>query len=252
MREIAMKVKSILLWTVLFLTTLLPVFSQDNHPQVLMVVTSAKQMNNGKPTGVWLEEFAVPYMMFKAKGYDITVASPKGGKVPVDPRSIKDADKIFNWAPAIVQLDNVQKLSQIKTDNFSAIFIPGGHGAMFDLAEGTLLKRILGTFANENRIIAAVCHGPAALVNAKKSDGSFIVSNKQITAFTNAEEKAVKLDKDMPFMLETKLREEGAKFITAPNWSAHVQVDGKLVTGQNPASSEKTAAAVIKLLDQSK
>jgi len=225
----------------------LPVFA-ETQGQVLMVVTSADRMADGEPTGLWLEEFAVPYLLFQDAGFEVTVASPKGGKVPVDPRSLKEGERIFAWSKASVKLAETLPLDQMQAQNFKAVFLSGGHGTMFDFPQNAPLKKLLYNFSADNKVIAAVCHGPAGLVGAKKADGTPLVAGKTLTAFTDAEEIAVALDKAVPFMLETKLREEGAKFVVGEKWAAHTQVDGNLVTGQNPASSEGAAKAVIRLL----
>ncbi len=243
-----MKKLAALLGLLLSTAGVMPAFAQAEGKQVLMVVTSAERMSNGKPTGLWLEEFAVPYLLFKEAGFEVTVASPKGGKAPVDERSLKEGGQVFEWANAIVALDATVRLDQVQAQGFDAIFLPGGHGTMFDFPDDPDLKRLLHRFAAEDKVIAAVCHGPAGLVGAKKADGTPLVAGKTITAFTDAEEIAVELDKAMPFMLETRLRKEGATFVVGEKWAAHTQVDGKLVTGQNPASSKGAAEAVIQLL----
>lgn len=216
--------------------------------KILMVVTSADQMSNGEATGVWLEEFAVPYLLFRSEGYKITVASPKGGKTPVDERSLENGVEVYTWAETIMQLNDTQLLSKMKASKFDAVFIPGGHGSIVDFPKDETLRQLLQDFESNDKVIASVCHGPAAFVGVKKVDGAALVSGKTITAFTDAEEVAVQLDKVVPFLLESELRAEGANFIAGDMWAPHVQIDGKLVTGQNPASSRKTAEAVISLL----
>lgn len=228
-----------------------PVFAETQGKQVLMVVTSADRMADGEPTGLWLEEFAVPYLLFKEAGFGVTVASPKGGKAPVDPRSLKEPERVLEWSKASVRLEATLSLDQVQAHSFHAIFLPGGHGTMFDFPQNASLKKLLENFSADDKIIAAVCHGPAGLVGAKKADGTPLVAGKTITAFTDAEEIAVELDNAVPFLLETKLREEGATFVVGEKWVAHTQVDGNLVTGQNPASSEGAAKAVIRLLQGS-
>ncbi|BCS55425.1 type 1 glutamine amidotransferase domain-containing protein [Geobacter sp. SVR] len=218
--------------------------------RILMVVTSADTIRPGKPTGLWLEEFAVPYLKFKGAGYDVTVASIKGGAAPVDPRSQDDAAKVKQWEDAVQVLQGTIPLDRVKSDPFAAIFLPGGHGTMFDLPGNRHLKELLQQFSAGDKVIAAVCHGPAGLVGATGKDGKPLVAGKSMTAFTDDEERAVALDKEMPFLLETKLREAGAKFVVGGKWASHVEVDGKLVTGQNPASSASTAEAVIHLLSR--
>jgi len=222
--------------------------NKDSKKTVLMVVTSADRLLNGRETGVWLEEFAVPYELLTKAGFSVVVASPNGGAIPLDPHSLDDASKA-KWTEAQKILMNSEPLTSVKSKDFIAVFLPGGHGTMIDFPDNAELKRVLHDFSKEDKVIAAVCHGPAGLVGAKSADGSPLVSGKRITSFTDAEEKAVGLDKVVPFLLETKLREEGADFVVGDNWASHVEVDGNLVTGQNPASSAGVAQAIIKLLN---
>lgn len=209
--------------------------------QVLIVVTSCDRIDDTRTTGLWFEEFAVPYQEFLAKGFVVTVASPKGGKTPIDVRS---APKPGESAKAWAALQDAHPLDTIVADQFDAIFLPGGHGTMFDLPENTILQQLIAEFARADKVIAAVCHGAAGLVGVK-TNGTLLVANKTVTGFTNDEERAVELDQLMPFLLETKLRELGSKFIVQPNWSDHIEQDGKLITGQNPQSSSSVARAVI-------
>lgn len=215
---------------------------------ILMFVTGADQTQHGKQTGIWLEEFAVPYLLFKEAGYTITVASPQGGAAPIDPGSQKGVAQNGEWAEALSRLENTVSAPSLSADNFEAIFFPGGHGTMFDLPGNMDVKRLLQEFDKQNKIIAAVCHGPAAFVGAQKADGTALVKGRTITGFTDAEETAAGMVEEVPFLLETTLRNEGGQFVTAKEWSSHVEVDGRFVTGQNPASSEATAKAVLNLL----
>lgn len=221
--------------------------NKDSKKTVLMVVTSADRLLNGRETGAWLEELAVPYELLTNAGFNVAVASPKGGAIPLDPHSL-DASSKAKWTTAQEILKNSSPLAGVRAEEYVAIFLPGGHGTMIDFPNDAELKRILHDFSKEDKVIAAVCHGPAGLVGAKGANGSPLVSGKRITAFTDAEEKAISLEKAVPFLLETKLREEGAEFVTGNNWASHVEVDGKLVTGQNPASSAGVAQAIIELL----
>lgn len=215
--------------------------------KILMVTTSADTLTNGRKTGVWLEEIAVPYLALAKAGLNITVASPKGGAVPVDPHSLDDAS-VAKWPDILDLLKNSAPLKEIQAEGFDAIFLPGGHGTMMDFAADAELKRLLKGFAKAEKIIAAVCHGPAGLVGAKKPDGTPLVAGKTITAFTDDEEIAMQLEKAVPFMLEATLRGEGANFVVGPMWAPHVEVDGNLITGQNPSSSEPIAQAVLERL----
>jgi putative intracellular protease/amidase len=215
--------------------------------RVLIVVTSCNRIDDTHPTGLWLEEFAIPYLEFQASGFEITVASPKGGEAPLDPRSTQ-TEEAKNWTQAEDRLKQTQTLDTLNASDFDAIFLPGGHGTMFDLPDNSKLQNLLREFAETDKVIAAVCHGPAGLVGAKLTEGKPLVAGKTITAFTNEEEQAVELDQLMPFLLETKLRELGANVVVKPNWSEHIQQDGKLITGQNPQSSSLAAQAVISAL----
>lgn len=213
--------------------------------KILFVVTSAGAMRNGAATGLWLEEFATPYLAFVEAGYAVTVASPRGGDAPIDPRS---DERKPEWDAARAALRATRAIETVDASEFDAVFMPGGHGTMFDLPNNARLMALLGAFADADKVIAAVCHGPAALVGAKRGDGRYIVDGKTITSFLDDEERAAQLDKEMPFLLERALREQGAHFKTAPLWSDHVERDGTLITGQNPASSASTARAVIETL----
>lgn len=215
---------------------------------ILMVVTTADNMNNEHSTGLWLSEFGEAYVEFANAGHKITVASPKGGKAPVDDRSLEGEvpQEILDTAK---YLENTLKLEDINDlDGFDAIFLPGGHGTMFDLPENTKLQEIIRDLYEQNKVVAAVCHGPAGLVGVKLSDGTPLVAGKKVTAFTDAEEVATTLDQYMPFLLETRMRELGAHFVAAENWSDHVQRDGQLITGQNPQSTVSVAKEVLKQL----
>lgn len=216
---------------------------------VLIVVTSHDHLNSEHATGLWFEEFATPYRLFAAQGYEITVASTKGGKAPVDPDSMPAAltpedREILDLLEHTLPLHEVDEELEV----FDAVFFPGGHGTMFDLPDNADVARLLTEFSEEDKIIASVCHGPAALVGARRADGTPLVKGRKVAAFTNEEEAVVELDKIVPFLLESRLRELGAEVDTRPAWSDHVVVDGKLVTGQNPQSSDQTAREVIRLL----
>ncbi len=215
---------------------------------ILIIVTSFGEITPGEQTGVWLEEFAVPYVEFINRGYKVTIASIKGGKAPIDPRSKPTDEQEELWADAIKALENTSPLSSIKSSDFSAVLMPGGHGTMYDFPQSKTLGELLSKFAQQEKIIASMCHGPASLVNVKLSDGSHLVSGKTLTSFTNEEESAAGFIEKIPFLLESRLRELGAKFIVQPNWSDHVEIDGKLITGQNPQSSKSVALSIIDLL----
>ncbi|GMA51246.1 hypothetical protein GCM10025857_26030 [Alicyclobacillus contaminans] len=214
---------------------------------VLMVVTSADKIDDTLRTGLWLSEFAEPYTEFVAQGYRVTVASIKGGSAPIDPRSL-DNETEKRWPDAIAVLKDTVPITQVRAEDFDAIFLPGGHGTMFDLPTNPELQSLIRQFAETGKVIAAVCHGPAGLVGVTLTNGEPLVKGKRVTSFTNDEERAVQLDDKVPFLLEDRLRELGAAFIGQPLWSDHVVQDGNLITGQNPQSGISTAKAVIKAL----
>lgn len=215
--------------------------------RVLVVVTSHDHIPaTGQATGLWFEEFATPYKELQAGGIAVTVASPHGGKAPIDPRSLPIPE---DAADAYAALQHTESLATIDAAAFDAIFLPGGHGTMFDLPEHPDLQRLLQAFAEDDKVIAAVCHGPAGLVNATLSDGTPLVAGKTITAFTDEEERAAQMTEEMPFLLETRLRAVGATFIAHANWAEHIEQDGNLITGQNPQSSARIARAVLTTLE---
>lgn len=197
---------------------------------------------------MWLSEFGEAYLEFVKKGYEVTVASPKGGSVPVDARSIEN-DTPKEILDTAMHLENTLRLSEVSDGSlFDAIFLPGGHGTMFDFPDNDTLKELIRVIYDEGKIVAAVCHGPAGLVEVILEDETPLVAGKKVTAFTNSEEKETTLDEHMPFLLESRLRKLGAEFIATANWTDHVQVDGNLITGQNPQSTISVAKEVIRKL----
>ncbi|WP_050613757.1 type 1 glutamine amidotransferase domain-containing protein [Bacillus testis] len=217
--------------------------------KILFAVTSHPTLTPDHPTGVYLEEFAIPYERFKREGYELEVVSPKGGITPIDPASLNISDQQKeDWKDSFQALEQAKPINGMIADHFDALYFPGGHGAMLDLPETTEVAELLMDFVEQDKIVAAVCHGPAAFVQAKYADGTPFVSGKQITGFTNEEEKEMGLTETVPFLLESKLKELGAHFIATPNWQSHVQCDGKLITGQNPQSSAALAEKIIQKL----
>ncbi|SDY20290.1 MULTISPECIES: type 1 glutamine amidotransferase domain-containing protein [Salimicrobium] len=217
--------------------------------KVLMIVTNHDKINEDTPTGIWLSEFAEAYNEFKQHGFDVTVASPSGGQSPVDPNSVSDDEPQENL-DAKPMLENTTPISSLNAEDFDAVFLPGGHGTMFDFPDNEKLQSMLRETYESKKPLAAVCHGPAALVNVKLSDGQYIVQGKSVNAFTDAEEADTTLDQHMPFLLESKLRERGAHFLSAPNWSEHVETDGNLITGQNPQSTVAVAKEFVRTLQK--
>lgn len=223
--------------------------------KILVVLTSHDQLGDtGEKTGFWLEEFAAPYYVFKDAGASITLASPKGGQPPLDPKSDlpenqTGATKRFRAdAASQTELSQTLKLSDVSAEEFDAVFFPGGHGPMWDLSADPTSIALIEAFVKTGKPVAAVCHAPAALANVRAVDGEYLVKDKRVTAFSDAEEEAVGLAAIVPFLLEDRLKRRGAIYSKAPNWEPYVQVDGKLITGQNPASSKSAAEALLKLL----
>jgi putative intracellular protease/amidase len=214
---------------------------------ILIVVTNHSEINEDKKTGIWLSEFAEAYLGFKNKGYHVTVASPLGGIAPVDPSSV-DKNTSVRFLDTSKYLDNTVGLDTVSVKDYDAIFLPGGHGTMFDLPENHKLQQLLRDFYEEDKIVAAVCHGPAGLVGATLSNGQPLVAGLRVNAFTDREEADTTLAPLLPFLLESKLRDLGAVFVAAPNWSTHFEVDGNLITGQNPQSTLAVTHAVIEKL----
>lgn len=212
--------------------------------KILMVVSNVSEIDSENKTGVYFEEFAVPYLGFEHVGFDILVASLKGGVAPVDEDSY-DCSNPMEWDTTKKYLDATKKLEEVKYEEFDAIVLPGGHAPMFDEANSKYLGEIVSDFYNKGKLVAAICHGPAGLIHAKKEDGEPLVKGKRVTSFTNKEEHIIHKDELMPFLLQSKLVELGAKFVEEKPWSEHVEVDGNLITGQNQKSSYVFADAII-------
>ena len=222
---------------------------------ILMIMTSHDKLGDtGKKTGFWLEEFAAPYYVMRDAGADITLASPAGGQPPLDPKSdVSEAQteataRFKKDATAQRALANTTTLAEIDGEGFDAIFFPGGHGPLWDLAENADSQRMIETFIADDRPIAAVCHAPAIFKHTKREDGLSSVLGRRVTGFTNSEEKAVGLTKIVPFLVEDMLKANGGLYEKGPDWGSYVVVDGKLITGQNPASSKAAAIELLKLL----
>lgn len=222
--------------------------------KILMVLTSHDQLGNtGRPTGFWLEEFAAPYFVFRDAGVELTLASPKGGQPPLDPKS----DLPENQTPAMARfkkdaaaqqaLATTVKLADVKAEDFDTVFYPGGHGPMWDLAESPTSIALLEAFYNSGKPIALVCHSPGVLRHVTYQ-GAPLVKGKHVTGFTNGEEEAMQLTKVVPFLVEDELLRLGAIFEKKANWQPFAITDGRLITGQNPASSTSAAQALLRLM----
>lgn len=217
---------------------------KDKNMKVLFVLTSHDELGDtGEKTGFWIEEFANPYYTLLDKGIEITVATPKGGKAPIDPNSdsedsqTEDTRRYHNDKDAQEVINNTHKLDDMKAEGFDAVFYPGGHGPLWDLASDKTSISLIETFNKQDKPIAFVCHAPAALKNVKNENGEPLVKGKKVTGFTNTEEEAVNLTEVVPFLVEDMLKENGGIYSKAGDWEVYVLEDGNLITGQNPASS---------------
>ena len=222
--------------------------------KILMVLTSHDQLGNtGKPTGFWLEEFAAPYYVFKDAGATVTLASPKGGQPPIDPKSDEPGNQTDAMArfksdsAAQKELANTVRLSSIQAEDYDTVFYPGGHGPMWDLADDPMSIALIEAFYNSGKPVAAVCHAPAAL-HKVSYQGQPIVKGKRVTGFANSEEEAVQLTNVVPFLVEDEMKRLGGLYEKADDWADFSIVDGRLITGQNPASSGSAAKKLVTLL----
>ncbi len=224
--------------------------------KILMVLTSHDQLGNtGRKTGFWLEEFAAPYFVFRDAGVELTLASPKGGQPPIDPKS----DLPENQTPAMARfkkdqtaqkaLSQTVRLADMKAEDFDTIFYVGGHGPMWDLVDNPDSIALIESFYNSGKVVAAVCHSPAVF-HRVMYQGAPMVKGKRVTGFTNGEEEAIQLTHVVPFLVEDELKRIGGRYEKAPDWESFAIVDGRLVTGQNPASSTAAAQALLTLLMQ--
>lgn len=223
--------------------------------KVLMVLTSHDTLGNtGRKTGFWLEELAAPYYVFKDAGIQVTLASPKGGRPPLDPKSNEpnfqtDITRRFEKdADANARLDKTVPLDSVKQEDYDTVFYPGGHGPMWDLAEDKHSIRLIESLVAAGKVFAVVCHSTGALRHVKTPEGKLFVEGKTVTGFTNGEEEDVGLTKVVPFLVEDEMMKLGAIFSKVKNWGIHTVVSGKLITGQNPASSGPTAKLLIDTL----
>ena len=224
---------------------------------VLMVITSHDELGNtGRKTGFWLEELAAPYYVFKDAGAAITLASPKGGRPPLDPKS-NEAEfrteltiRFENDSTAETQVGTTVRLDRVRQEDYDTVFYPGGHGPMWDLADDPNSIKLIESFIAAGKTIAVVCHSTGALRHVKAPDGTLLVRGKKVTGFTNGEEDEVGLTKVVPFLVEGEMLKLGATFSKTANWTPHVVRDGLLITGQNPHSSGPAAEMLLAAVGQ--
>ncbi|MGF0238788.1 type 1 glutamine amidotransferase domain-containing protein [Rhodococcus sp. IEGM1300] len=223
--------------------------------KILMVLTSHDQLGDtGKKTGFWLEEFAAPYYVFKDAGAQLTLASPKGGQPPLDPKSdepdaqTEATERFRKDSAAQSALASTALLNTVRPEDYDGVFYPGGHGPLWDLAEDKVSIALIEAFNKAGKPVAAVCHAPGVLRHVKGTDGQPLVKGKRVTGFTNSEEEAVQLTKVVPFLVEDMLQEKGGIYSKGDDWASYVVADGLLLTGQNPASSQAAAEALLAAL----
>jgi len=223
--------------------------------KVLIVLTSHGDLGNtGEKTGFWIEEFAAPYYVLADAGVQITIASPKGGQPPIDPKSeMADsqtkATRRFDKDGSLKEkLAHTLKLSDVKVEDYDAVFYPGGHGPLWDLANNKISISLIEFFYNHQKPVVFVCHAPGALVKVKLPNGEPLVKGKEVTGFSNSEEEAVKLTNVVPFLLEDEMKKLGGHYSKGADWGSYIKIDGLLITGQNPASSEAAAKALLEKL----
>ncbi|WP_417526444.1 type 1 glutamine amidotransferase domain-containing protein [Marinomonas shanghaiensis] len=223
-----------------------------SNKNILVVLTSHSDLGDtGHKTGFWVEEFAAPYYAFLDAGAKVTVATPKGGQAPIDPNStVPDAQtdatkRFYDDQTAQNVIANTQKLSDMKQDDFDAIFYPGGHGPLWDLTENEESIALIESFIAANKPISSVCHAPSAFLNIKDAKGEYFIKGKTVTGFTNSEEAAVQLTEVVPFLLEDELKKRGADYKNTADWTPFAVQDGLMITGQNPASSELVAEKLL-------
>ncbi len=227
--------------------------------KILMILTSQASMGvGGAPTGVWFEELSTPYYAFVDAGIDVEIASPEGGRIPLDPHSLRPSgrnppsvERFLQDEAAMQKIGAASKVDGLNVEGYAAVFLPGGHGTMWDLPQSQALAELLGKAWTDGKIVAAVCHGPAGLVNVKDAAGRPLVAQRRVSAFTNAEETVAGFTNTVPFLLESRLRELGARYESGPDFLPYAVRDDQLITGQNPASSEAVALLVLAAMRES-
>lgn len=204
--------------------------------KVLFILTSRNQYDDGTSTGLWLEEASEPYNILTEADIAVDITSIEGGVVPLDPNSTQN-NELDKYAEFLAKIKDVPSIAEVDVAQYDAVYLPGGHGTVFDYAHNQQLSSILADFKDEDKIISSVCHGPSAFVGAKDKQGNFLVNGVTLTSFTDEEERAMGLENKVPFLTQTELENQGAKFITKENFTEHIETDSQFITGQNPQSS---------------
>ncbi|MGW7885778.1 type 1 glutamine amidotransferase domain-containing protein [Staphylococcus xylosus] len=204
--------------------------------KVLFILTSRNQYDDGTSTGLWLEEASEPYNILTEADIAVDITSIEGGVVPLDPNSTQN-NELDKYAEFVAKIKDVPSIAEVDVAQYDAVYLPGGHGTVFDYAHNQQLSSILADFKDEDKIISSVCHGPSAFVGAKDKQGNFLVNGVTLTSFTDEEERAMGLENKVPFLTQTELENQGAKFITKENFTEHIETDSQFITGQNPQSS---------------
>ncbi|MDW8553738.1 type 1 glutamine amidotransferase domain-containing protein [Staphylococcus xylosus] len=204
--------------------------------KVLFILTSRNQYDDGTPTGLWLEEASEPYNILTEADIAVDITSIEGGEVPLDPNSTQN-NELDKYAEFVAKIKDVPSIAEVDVAQYDAVYLPGGHGTVFDYAHNQQLSSILADFKDEDKIISSVCHGPSAFVGAKDKQGNFLVNGVTLTSFTDEEERAMGLENKVPFLTQTELENQGAKFVTKENFTEHIETDSQFITGQNPQSS---------------
>lgn len=218
--------------------------------KILFVLTNHEQLgDSNEKTGFYLSELTYPWDVLSSAGYEIDFVSPNGGKAPIDGYTLEDEiNKKFVESNDFSKIENTKSPKEVNSNDYIAIHFVGGHGTMWDFPDNALLQKITSEIYENGGVVSAICHGPSGLINVKNKNGDYLISGKKINSFTNEEEKERKLDKVVPFLLESKIIERGGLFEKSGLWQEHVCVDGRLVTGQNPASAKKLGEEVLKIL----
>lgn len=204
--------------------------------KVLFIITSVNQFEDGTPTGLWLEEASEPYNILTAANINVDIATINGGEVPLDPNSTQKGE-LNKYKAFVEQTKSASSIEDIDVSQYDAVYLPGGHGTVFDFAHNQKLASVLADFKADDKIIASVCHGPSAFVGAKDKKGNFLVKGVTLTAFTDEEERAMGFEDKVPFLTQSELENQGAQFVTQDNFTEHVETDNQFITGQNPQSS---------------